>query len=763
MTDLPHEPNTNPDPDRPGDLSDFQRSDRPTTEAEHAEGGQVVPLDSRRRPRPLDAPDQGDGPATDPAGEPDSRPGERTAVYDTSYEIELDGPPPADQAPTLVDLPDGQFPELVSESRRPIIPPPLHRANLPATIKAALGRWAHVAAFHVVRAPWYLLKVVWFAIVGVFALVNRQLRWWWVNEQYALLQTAASDNDPEMWLKLHKEGKATRRWRGVVLFFQLIAAIVAAIAVANLQPLYQAAVTLALVPVLARCGKPQGRPLIPTAAVSRRYRLLNADVVLRAYYAAGLGHPDKPHQQIQFGSRMARDAAGTGSEVVVDLPYGKTFDHAIKARPEIASGLDVTEQQVYITRDPSSTRRHKLFVADRDPLAIPAGRTPLLDGKPRNIWKPAPFGLDERGRQVTLLLLWISVLVGAQPRKGKTFAARLLALYAAMDPYVRLTVVDGKDSPDWRKFKLVAHRIIFGTVINRDGDPVEELLDALREIKAHIQQVNQFLSTLPVSECPDGKLTEELSRRYPNLRVWVLVMEEFQVYYELDDQDKNKEIAALLSFIMAVGPSAGVIILSSSQKPSGVGAGDVQRLFGRYRDNHAVRFALKCGNRNVSEAILGGDAYSEGFDASSLPNGKEYRGVGYLYGASDDTPTVRTYLADAADAEKILTTARALRERAGTLTGYAAGEEIKREVRDVLADALSVFHPGESGLSWAEIAARLSERIPEHYADLSADAVSAQLRDLSVPSVNIKRDGKVLKGAKQADIAQAIRRRDGAA
>ena len=32
--------------------------------------------------------------------------------------------------------------------------------------------------------------------------------------------------------------------------------------------------------------------------------------------------------------------------------------------------------------------------------------------------------------------MWISILVGAQPRKGKTFSARLLALFAALDPYV---------------------------------------------------------------------------------------------------------------------------------------------------------------------------------------------------------------------------------------------------------------------------------------------------------------------------------------
>jgi hypothetical protein len=232
----------------------------------------------------------------------------------------------------------------------------------------------------------------------------------------------------------------------------------------------------------------------------------------------------------------------------------------------------------------------------------------------------------------------------------------------------------------------------------------------------------------------------------------MLVMEEFQVYYELDDQDVNKEIAGLLSFIMAVGPSAGVIILSSSQKPSGIGAGDVARLFNRYRDNHAVRFALKCGNRVVSEAVLGGDAYAEGFDASALPAGTAFRGVGILYGASDDTPITRSHLADHADAEKILTAARRHREAAGTLSGNAIGEELVREVRDVLADARAMFNPGDTGLHWEELAGRLADRIPEHYADITADTISAQLRALRVRSVDVKRASVVRKGCRADDV-----------
>lgn len=662
-----------------------------------------------------------------------------------SYEIELDEPPES-AAPVYVDV----TPE--PGARRPLIP-----QGLGKTMRAHAGLHAYQVTWHGLRVPWYAAQAVRWAPVGFYKTVRLGARWAHLSEQSTLRTRAAEAGDADTWHKLHVEAKETRRIRFRIALGVLFLLLVARVEVLVAPWWILAAVLAAATPILARIGRPADKPIITPAVVTPRFRVINADVVLHAYYAAGLGHQDRPGKQITFGAPMARD--GDGSRVVVDLPWGATFADAVKVRASIASGLDVKIQQVYLTEDPTSERRHTLWVADRDPLAVPAGRTPLLDCKPRSIWNPAPFGLDERGRKVTLLLLWISVLVGAQPRKGKTFAARLLALYAALDPYVKLTVVDGKDSPDWKKFRLVAHHFITGTQPTRDGDPVEMLLDALHEIAAHIQGVNKFLSGLDVTECPEGKLTEELSRKYKQLRVWLLVMEEFQVYYELDDQDTNKEIAKLLSFIMAVGPSAGVIILSSSQKPAGVGAGDVQRLFNRYRDNHAVRFALKCGNRIVSDAILGGDAYSEGFDASSLPMGKKYRGVGYLYGADDDTPTVRTYLADGEDAETILLAARAHRERAGLLTGMAAGEDVAREVRDVLADVLAAMDDAAFA-SWQALAARLAARIPEAYADLTAEALSAQCRALGVPSADGRdKGGSVLKGARVAAVEQAQSRR----
>ncbi|RZT15209.1 hypothetical protein EV649_5995 [Kribbella sp. VKM Ac-2569] len=685
---------------------------------------------------------------------------------DTAYEIALDGDtddPATGNVLVPVDKPSLPVP-VQSGERLPIVPVHLRPKALPATMRRAGGRAGHVTAFHAVRSPWYATKFLWFAGRGLSRLIGAQVRWWWVPNSFALEQKAADENALKEWERIHRQLKATRLWRGGVLAVQNIAVTVGALVGLNMAPAAAVAAVLAgLTAVLAHYGRPAGKSLVGTAVVAPRYRKLNSDIVLRAYYAAGLGKPDKPGDEVRFGSTMSRDARNTGTQVTIDLGYGRTWSQVLNAREKIASGLDVHVNQVYLTPNKTSTRRHTLFVADVDPLTIPAGRTDMLDCKPRSVWKPMRFGKDERDALVLLDLPWSSIMVGAQPRMGKTFSARLIALYCALDPYVRLIVADGKKSSDWLAFRLVAHRYIVGDYPNPlDDNPIEHLIATLDEVLAHIDKVNTILQSLPVSECPEGKLTPELARdpRYPDLRVTVMIMEEFQIYFETEDQEANKKIAQKLSRIQATGPSAGVWLVDSTQKPSGIGAGDVQRLFNRYRDNHSVRFALKCGNRDVSMAVLGGDAYAEGYDASSLPVGPEYKGVGFLYGAANDTPTVRTFLADHEDAEKILKAARKHREHAGSLTGEAAGEEIERSTRDVLADMLTVLG-ADTAAHWEAIAGRLAEQMPEQYEGTTAEAISAQARALHVDSRDVKRDGVVRKGCRAVDVRAAMGRRDG--
>jgi hypothetical protein len=668
---------------------------------------------------------------------------------DTSYEIALDEE--GVHRAELVHPAEGIALPARPGERRPVIPGHLRTwAGVRGTAGRHVGLLAHRGAYHGARSPGYLLKALTWALYGLVVCTVRAVRWWWLAEQTRLRSLAVVAGDSQEWRALHKDAQDTRRNRGLVLLAAAAGIALAGVLMWEYAPWWGWALLAAvLLPMLARAGRPADKPIVRAATTTPRFRVLNADIVLRAYYAAGLGHPDKAGQQITFGAPMSRD--GDGSRVLVDLPFGKGLDDAVKARPAIASGLDVSLSQVFIHRDPTSHRRHTLWVADRDPLAVPVGRTPLLACKATDIWKPAPIGLDERGQLVTVPILWNSVLVGALPRAGKTFSARLLALYCALDPYVKLDVFDFKGSPDWRRFSLVADSCAFGLTPTRDGLPLEIFAETLAGIKRDVQDRYQRLSELPPEVCPEGKLTRQIARdpRY-KMPVRVLVLDEFQEVFDLGEA--SKEIAQLLVFLLKVAPGAGVSVVGATQKPSGIGTGKVAQDFNSFRDNFGVRFGLRTSSWQVSELVLGAGAYSEGLDTSLLlPN---YKGVGILRGASDASPTVRGYLADGQDAERILTAARVLRERAGTLSGMAAGLEVDQDDRDVLADVLQVFGT-DAGLHWPVLAERLNVQLPGRWAEVTGEAISAECRARGVPSVDVKQFGRVLKGCRRADVQRA--------
>lgn len=683
---------------------------------------------------------------------------EQELVPAERFEHPLDDDP---DDPVPIHAPGGFPLPRTRDDRRAIRPAALQsREALRKETASRADQLSYEVQFHGLRMPWYGLKTVFWSLWGTMVLADRLRRWWWVAEATGARVQAAVDNDGGEYRRHHSHQRKVRGERGMVIGACALAAAIAGLLLTSAFPWGWAGVLPALMIIFARAGRPAGRPIITPSMTEPVVRVISEDTLVRAYAAAGLCKPGTEGSELRLGV-MSRDQFGAGTVVTVYLPHGKTFKNAVDSKAQIASGLDVKVQQVYLTEDGTSERRHRIWVADEDPLAAAAGRSPLLDLKRRSVWRDMfPMGLDHYGRKVAYSLLWVSFLIGAQPRKGKTFTARALALFCALDPHVRITVADGSAKPDWRSFRLVAHRTIFGTRPSRDGDPVERLLDELRDIEKHMEATGEFLSTLDTTECPEGKLTEELCRKYPKrLFIWLLVMEEAYFYFEGEDQDKNKEIAQRLSNIRSAGPALGVIVLTSLQKPSGVGAGDVARLFNRYRDNHEVRIALKCGNRVVSEAVLGGDAYSEGWDASALPDGKKYRGVSILWGHPDleETLTVRAYLADGEDAERILLAARKMREAAGTLSGDAADEEAPAEVRDALADVLSALGPAEPGMHWDILAERLADRIPERWGDITPAALSAQCRDLGVPSVPVKVGGDTQRGCRRAHLERAMR------
>ena len=311
-----------------------------------------------------------------------------------------------------------------------------------------------------------------------------------MSEQSFLRSKAVVDGNSPEWRALHGIGRKTRSWRGAVLGAEAFAIVLTFVLIAAFAPWWSWLIVAAVaMPPLARKGRPAHRPILQSAVTTPLIRKISTDAIIRAYERAGLcsTDPKKPADHLGFGSTMSRDALDKGSQVEVMLPYGGTFASVVNAKPKIASGLDVLESQVYFTRDKKSERRHTLRVLDTDPLGEPAGRTPLLDCKQRSIWRKAPFGLDQFGRKVAFCLMWISLLIGAQPRRGKTFAGppdRAVRRARPVRRHHRSST--GRRRRTGSRSGCVAHRFIQGTHPTRDGDPVQRALEALYEIdRAH--------------------------------------------------------------------------------------------------------------------------------------------------------------------------------------------------------------------------------------------------------------------------------------
>ena len=111
---------------------------------------------------------------------------------------------------------------------------------------------------------------------------------------------AVLSGESREWRNLHKDAKNSRRDRGLVFLAAAFGVALTAAAIVNFAPWWAWVLLAAVVlPLLARAGRPADKPIIRAATTTPpRFRVLNADVVLRAYYAAGLGNLDKPGQQM---------------------------------------------------------------------------------------------------------------------------------------------------------------------------------------------------------------------------------------------------------------------------------------------------------------------------------------------------------------------------------------------------------------------------------------------------------------------------------
>jgi S-DNA-T family DNA segregation ATPase FtsK/SpoIIIE len=233
---------------------------------------------------------------------------------------------------------------------------------------------------------------------------------------------------------------------------------------------------------------------------------MDPQILVDAFRDAKLIGKDETLRLVQRARRV-----GEGWAITVDLPATRKATDVVKNRESLASALAVDEVQLLIERvrgNGGHAGRVAMWVADTDPYATPPVRTPMLEVACWDAWRPVPFGRDARDRRISLPLVWTSLLVGAIPRQGKTFAARLAAAGLILDPNTRLYVADFKAGKDWDAAAQVAHRFLSGD----EPAHVLELAAWLVELVTEVQGRYRRMRELNNDICPESKITPSMSR-----------------------------------------------------------------------------------------------------------------------------------------------------------------------------------------------------------------------------------------------------------
>lgn len=669
-----------------------------------------------------------------------------------------------DQAPDVeaVDRPDNPLADWLTVPDVPVLPPWARSWKSLTANTAALGRlcsWH--ARYHTLRVPKYAWRTAWLATKGMW----RALRGMWptltaadrsaaVKALRAQLKQHPEDVDLAVrYALLHRERTLARRAR-----WGAAATATAATTVGwYLAPLPVQAGMAAVVTVpLAYLGRGEDAQLLdnPTPPLKVDMSAQQLNDALRAVGLLKTGKGDDEGPRVTCVMGPVRD--GRGWSVVFDLPRGggKTAADVLAKRTAIAAELGVDEIQVIAARVRAAGGGHagrvSLWVADDDPYLGDPVPSPLVKADTFSIWDAIPFGQDARGNRITVPVMWQSLFFGGLPRRGKTFTQRLLTAAGLLDPYVRHYVADGKGGADWMPMKAVAHRLVMGA----EDDAIEALKAMLKELLAEMERRFVLLRGLPVSVCPEGKLTPGIVEKY-NLPVIFVTIDELQEYFTAMEKDDRDQVINDLCRIARRGPAAGFVSNFASQRP------DADSVPTKLREIVTLRYCTQVIDATSSDMVLGKGKAAQGADASVLS--EDHKGTGVLVTGPASFVTVRADFLDGPAFSELCQRGRALRQKYGQLTGDALGDVTAAAdtagitIAPVLSDCLDVMRHTDR-MHTVDLLDRLVNLDEDRYGDFDGERLAAELEAAGVERTTkqVKVNGKNLAGWRRADLEAAV-------
>jgi S-DNA-T family DNA segregation ATPase FtsK/SpoIIIE len=654
---------------------------------------------------------------------------------------------PADQRQTIYATVTGWR---VAE-RRPIVPAWVRSRDDRRAFAAWLAtHGAYVLGFHASRSPLYLARLTWRAPVGAYRVAGRVAGWLADREEAPLRADTIRRGDVQAYMPLQRSRDRRLRQRGITLAVAAAAVALVGWLAALWVPgwaVWLAAVVGVL--VLGKVGTPPDRRVLdPVLTTPTTPPKLTPDAVTRALQALGLAAMSAKDAAITYPAPITRD--GPGWRADVDLPLGVTPGDVMERRDRLASAIRRPLGCVW--PEPASHvhgGRLVLWVGDQDLAKTKQPAWPLRRQGEVDLFKPLPFGTDQRGRTVAVTLMFASMVIGSVPRMGKTFSLRLLLLAAALDVRAELHLYDLKGTGDLSPLAPVAHAYRAG---DDDKDIAWALVD-MRALHRELRRRTRTIRGLPRDVCPENKITPELaSRRSLGLHPVVLGVDECQRWFE--HPVHGGEFTAIAEDLVRRGPAAGIMAIFATQRP------DAKSIPTGISGNAVLRFCLKVMDQVANDQVLGTSSYKIGRRATIFT--RKDLGIGWLSGEDDEPQITRTFYVDSPGAEAVVTRARRLREAAGTLTGYAAGEDLAQQAgHDLLGDVRAALTAAGTERLWHDdLLARLQELRPGVYDGWDVRRLGAQLRARGVPTRQVAEDldGERVnrRGVRLDDLAKAL-------
>ena len=658
----------------------------------------------------------------------------RAVDAQTEVRVEEDQPP----GPSYVDLTGGD------DKRRPIVPEHWRtRENAKRHVSLLAARHGHRAAYHSVRSPAYFTRAVLFATWGVFVVTRRLVAWWHIPGTTQLEYKAAANGLLNDHLRLHKQGRETRKARGTILAMCLAGLILGVIIMAVYAPWWGWALAAAgLFAAFALAGRPQGKTITTKAVIPPGVQPPTPDVIVRALGSLGIPGINKAlanKEKISFPAPVRED--GPGWRFECDLPFGVTATMVMERREQLASGLRRPLGAVWpevVSHEHAG--RLECWVGRVDISKAKPAPWPWLRTGGGDVFTPLPFGTDPRQRRVDAHMIEHNWLIGSMPGQGKTSAVRVLVAGVALDPTAEMWLHELKGTGDLDHFEPCSHRFISGI----DDESIAYAAESLRLLRAEVERRTARLKKLPGELCPNKKVTREVAnRRSLRLHPILCVIDEAQNLFA--HPEYGKRAAADATFIIKIARALGVFLVLATQRP------DKESLPTGVSGNVSTRFCLKVAGQLENDMVLGTSAYKNGARATTF-RPKVDAGLGYLKGEENVPQVVRTYYLNDQDTGRVAVRARVIREAAGTLAD-GPGEEPAPE-REVRVDVRAVFADGETALHWPVIAERLADRFPERWAGTTARAVSTECREAGIPGGQVKVAGANRQGCRLLDVQE---------